>query len=302
MLDVLRTAYKRGNSAVRFDGVSKIDKRLPETFDPWGPKVFGSRKELDLNLADRCLVIRGEPAPEEKLRALNRLSTTHFVWQPQAQLLRNKLHTWAFTEFPKIWNCWNTDLSPYIPLNLIGRAFELWAPILTIAWYLDNEYIPGTTILSGTIGTRIRDLMATKIARSRERVSAEDNDLRIMEALDDVLDDKIVPPIVLNGVNWWNLTSLLESVNKHLVETSGNPEFRITANKLMSVLRTQLNDIPRKHLNTEKDFKKVRVWAYAINQEALKNKILLLRREEASQNEVPAADPIITDEPEKLPF
>lgn len=282
MIDLLRTGYKRGNYATRFDMQSKIDRRVPEDFDPWGPKVFASRKELELNLADRCIVIHCQPAPVEKLRAILNPTLKTQLWQPETKQIRNMLHTWAFSSFPHLLDLLQIDLERCLPPELVGRTAELWAPLLVIAGHLDREDDPDVEFLKGSIAGRILKLQEEKTRKARERLTAEDRDLRILEALVEVIENGEVRSVEKDGFRWFPSNELCKSINECMVQEYGDSTYEVNARKLGGLLRSDLLFTESKQIDfPSEDGRRSKPRSCAVNVKAIKKKVAAMKKEKS---------------------
>jgi hypothetical protein len=295
-LDIFRGGYRVDNTYFRYDYTSKIDKRLPESFDPWGPKIFASRIPLNLNLSDRCIVVHGQPAPVEKLRSIKNASLKKFILAGETRLIRNKLHTWMCQNFHHILDLWQTDLENYLPSDLVGRQSELWSPLLCTAAYIDRKNEPDVEYLKGTIGMELLELQRTKTRKSRERVMGEDFDLKVLNAIADVLSEGLVKSVEEDGIEWYSIKSLCAHVTNRIRDEQGDERIQVSIKRLGSLLQTSElchEDNTSRRMRFHEDNKTVRGTAYSIIPEAVTAKIAAIQRVAVEKEEL---------EPEQLPF
>lgn len=244
ILDILKTAYKKGWSGVRYDTeVNKDGERDPAIFDPWGPKVFTSNRELDIKLADRCIVITLQPAPPEILKHLPNVTTTRWQWQPQAELIANQLHYWLFTNFYKISDLWSSAvIQKNIPPGIIGRTAELWTPLLCISHYMDLENNKNTPPLQGDISKRIIAIQNLKTMQSQSRINLENKDIILLEAIHEAIQtfpgNSSSEHFKTEDGFWYKINVLTERINTYLINTySEKDTLRITPRSLNHYLR-----------------------------------------------------------------
>jgi hypothetical protein len=296
-LDIFRNAYRAGNFYLRYDYTSKIDKRLPQSFDPWGPKIFASRIPLNLNLADRCLVVHGQPAPIEKLKSIKNASLKKFILGDVTRLIRNRLHTWMCQSVFDILDLWQTDLEEHLPPDLVGRQSELWAPLLCIGAYIDHQNNPDAGYLDGKIAQGLLRLQATKTSQNRARILTEDFELRVLTALNDVLITDTVQSAEEDGQVFYSAKDLAAKAEEKVREDLGDATVRVTIRKLVSLLQTfeLCGDGSNRECRFEEGVKMVHRSAYPVIPELVTSKIAAIKREA-----VKVEEPEI--ESEKLPF
>jgi hypothetical protein len=175
---------------------------------------------------------------------------------------------------------WKTDLEACLPRDLVGRSSELWAPLLCIAASLDHEKDPDIPYMEGEIAQSLLELQRVKVQKSRERVMGEDFDLKILEALNDVLKDGAPQFVEKGGVNWYNLNSLRSLVTEIIRDDLGDATTSVSKKRLASLLHSGLcREESSMQMKFNEGDKIVRRVAYSVIPEAVTSKIAAMKRE-----------------------
>lgn len=240
IVDLLRSANKKGTSGIRYDAdVNDEGDREPAVFDPYGPKIFTSRKEMDINLAERCIIIALQPADPEILKSMPNVGSCAYEWQPQAKLLCNKLHFWLFSNFWRIADLWGkSTIQKILPGAISGRANELWSPLLCIAHYIDCETNPATLPLQGSLTKKILQAEKIKSATASDRARAENPDIKfldgMMNAIENVADtDKEIK----SNVIFFRQSAVCEKMTEHIASLSGDSDFKVSQRYFGNMVR-----------------------------------------------------------------
>ena len=134
LLSMLLAGYKRGGQATRLERFG--DSFRAVYFDVYGPKAMACIAGLPLALASRCIsmmMFRASPGSEKPRR---RIDDDLAGWQS----LRDDLHApamengEAMLKLPK-----REDVCP----SMSGRDYELWQPLLTLAWWVESHEAKG---------------------------------------------------------------------------------------------------------------------------------------------------------------
>jgi len=127
---MLLAGYKRGGQATRLEPVGDTFKTV--SFDVYGPKAMACIAGLPPALASRAIgltMFRAAPGSEKPRR---RIDADPAGWQR----LRDELHALAmehgpaWLELPK-----RVEVCP----TMSGRDFELWQPLLALAWWIESH-------------------------------------------------------------------------------------------------------------------------------------------------------------------
>jgi len=127
---MLLAGYKRGGQATRLEPVGDTFKTV--SFDVYGPKAMACIAALPPALASRAIgltMFRAAPGSEKPRR---RIDADPAGWQR----LRDELHALAmehgptWLEVPK-----RVEVCP----AMSGRDFELWQPLLALAWWIESH-------------------------------------------------------------------------------------------------------------------------------------------------------------------
>jgi hypothetical protein len=168
LLAMLLAGYKRGGQAMRLDR----DSFRTLTFDVYGPKALACICGLPLPLKSRCITITMAPAAPISEKPRRRIDAEPNKWQQ----LRDELHAIAM-DYGKIWLAL-PDLDEVCP-PMSGRDFELWQPLLALAWWLDEQGMTG--LLKQMQG---HALLTIEASREQER---QDCDVILLRVLAEAL-------------------------------------------------------------------------------------------------------------------
>jgi hypothetical protein len=134
MLTMLLAGYKHGGQATRLEAVGDTFRTM--SFDVFGPKAMACIAGLPAALLSRCIPItmfRAAPGSEKPRRRIDA--------DPRWPCFRDDLHVLALEHGPT-WRqlALRTDVCP---VELAGRAYELWQPLLALAAWLDEHGADG---------------------------------------------------------------------------------------------------------------------------------------------------------------
>jgi DNA primase catalytic core len=151
---LLNDGYKKGAKAERNDKDPVTGKFKPVPYDIYSPKVLASIADLNYVLASRCIHIKCLRAKPEEMDATNitdLTSSMHYERKVFAEL-RDRLYCWALLHFPEVHQAYLDHIvaSPALK-HLRAREREMWLPLLTIAFCLDN-------VRAGGDATRLAEL------------------------------------------------------------------------------------------------------------------------------------------------
>ncbi len=168
LLSMLLAGYKRGGTASRLEALGDTGKFKMVCFDVYGPKALACIAGLPAALASRCIVVtmfRAAPRSEKPRR---RIDADPSGWQR----LRDDLHALAL-EYGPAWLDLRarTDDCP----TMGGRDFELWQPLLALAYWLESSGAGGLLRL-------LQEHALTTIERGRDEAipDADETLLRIV--------------------------------------------------------------------------------------------------------------------------
>jgi hypothetical protein len=134
LLAMLLAGYKRGGQATRLEPIG--DTFRPVSFDVFGPKALACIAGLPPALSSRAIgvtMFRAAPGSEKPRRRVNGDPAT---WQR----LRDDLYALAVEHGP-VWLDLPTraDICPVMS----GRDYELWQPLLSLAWWIESHGASG---------------------------------------------------------------------------------------------------------------------------------------------------------------
>lgn len=131
ILSMLLAGYKRGTPATRLEPVG--DSYRPVSFDVYGPKALACIAGLPSTLASRCIPVTMFRAAPDSPKPVCRIDADPEGWQR----LRDDLHALAL-EHGAVWPQL-ARRSDVCPSGLSGRAYELWQPLLALAWWVESH-------------------------------------------------------------------------------------------------------------------------------------------------------------------
>lgn len=124
LIGLLADSYKKGGGKRRVVEITKAGRSVLE-FSTYGPKAFASTKNLDPDLADRCIKIRmtrtRRPLPDLE------------GWEPVWGELRDNIYRFTLAAFKEVRGHYEVN-----PGNGT-RIGELWRPILAVLLTLGGE-------------------------------------------------------------------------------------------------------------------------------------------------------------------
>ena len=128
LVAMLNAGYKRGGQATRLVG----DTFTPVAFDVYGPKALTCIAGLPSVLASRCITVRMFRADPDSPKLNRRVGAEPQIWRA----LRDDLHALAL-EYGPTWLelAGRSDVCAYAT----GRTFELWQPLLALAWFIESH-------------------------------------------------------------------------------------------------------------------------------------------------------------------
>ena len=130
LLSMLLAGYKHGGQATRLEKMG--DTFSTTSFDVYGPKALACIAGLPPALASRCITLSMFRAGPNSEKPRRRINETPARWQA----LRDDLHLLAMEHGPTWLELSNkTDVCP----RMSGRDFELWQPLLALAWWIESH-------------------------------------------------------------------------------------------------------------------------------------------------------------------
>ena len=130
ILSMLLAGYKKGGQATRLEPVGESGFKTV-SFDVYGPKALACVAGLPPALASRCIAItmfRAVPGSDKPRR---RIDANRSGWQS----LRDDLHVLALENGPT-WLDLPNQCHVCPPMS--GRDYELWQPLLALAWWIES--------------------------------------------------------------------------------------------------------------------------------------------------------------------
>jgi hypothetical protein len=128
---VFLAGYRRGGCATRLEPLPDGGFR-PVRFDVFGPKALACIAGLPPTLVSRCIPIAMFRSAGDSPKPKRRLDEDPAAWQG----VRDDLHVLAL-EYGPVW----VELSSrvkVVPPCIGGRNYELWQPLLALAWWLQE--------------------------------------------------------------------------------------------------------------------------------------------------------------------
>ena len=110
---------------------------MPTSFAVYGPKVLACIAGLPATLASRAITIRMFRSGADSDKPRRRLDQDPAMWND----LRDDLYAIAL-EYGPLWQELAAK-SDVCPAAIAGRAYELWQPILALAWWVESHGAAG---------------------------------------------------------------------------------------------------------------------------------------------------------------
>ena len=131
ILPLFLAGYKRGGQATRMEPLGDGGFKAVY-FDVFGPKALACIAGLPPALASRCITVTMFRAAPNSEKPRRRIDADPEGWQT----LRDDLHTVAM-EYGPTWLdlAQRTDVCP----AMSGRDYELWQPLLALAWWVESK-------------------------------------------------------------------------------------------------------------------------------------------------------------------
>jgi len=135
VLSMLLAGYKRGGQATRLEAVG--DTFRPVAFDVFGPKALACIAGLPPPLASRCISLMMFRAGPLSPKPQRRIDADPTSWQRT----RDDLHILALEYGPTMLEL--VQRADVCPTGIYGRAFELWQPLLALAFWIQSHGAAG---------------------------------------------------------------------------------------------------------------------------------------------------------------
>ena len=132
LVAMYNAGYKKGSYIGKSEGTSKQGWK-PKRFDSYSPKMFGSIKNLLPTLSSRVIpVIMTRTSNKEiKNRDVD-------IYDPTFQEIRDQLYLMMMMSHNEVFEVYKNIKDE----EIVGREWELWKPILTIArWIKEDLYL-----------------------------------------------------------------------------------------------------------------------------------------------------------------
>lgn len=178
---LLWAGYKRGAKAVRSEKTPR-GTIAPLPFELFSAKVFVTFEGAEEITADRSI-------PITLIRSSNPRILNSEIREddPEWQKLRDLCYVWGMTYFQKIVSIYNSCPEIELP-EFTGRERELWAPLLSIAYFLG------------------RDVFENLVELARDKVRAKQ-----LEDIQSYRELKVLEALVLMSRNWGDEEHLVSS-------------------------------------------------------------------------------------------
>jgi hypothetical protein len=232
LVSMLLAGYKRGGTATRLEAVGDTFKTV--AFDVYGPKALACIAGLPPALASRCIPIYMFRAPPGSEKPKRRIDTAPAGWQR----LRDDLCVLALEHGPT----WLSlpgmvDVCP----KMSGRDFELWQPLLSLAWWLESHGARGLLALM--------QAHAMTVIEAGKDDATPDQDESLLKLLADAVrsGDRPTPAEILDkarhaepeGFKRWTPRGVAEHLKRYGLATNkscGRKVYgQVTVSKLLAV-------------------------------------------------------------------
>lgn len=162
VLAILNTGYKQGGGDLKCEQDSKTKQWIPTFYHGYCPKVLAGIRTLESTLASRCIPILMLRTSQKDVLNRELLKDEEFA------VIRSMLYPAMLGRFKEI-----EALSQSVrSVELTGREWELWRPIITMSSFIDNAMV-----------TRMRSLAKRMQQARRETDTAAPLFLGSLDAL-----------------------------------------------------------------------------------------------------------------------
>lgn len=248
--------YKQGANAERNEQDPKTKGWVPVSYDTFSPKVFASINPLNPVLASRCIQILCLPATGPEREGLRDYAQNKWREMPRIRELRDRLYCWALLYFPDLHRIYTETLVDHAGIHFLrGREREMWLPLLTIAWHIDELRFPGDTVPErdeDILSYALIQAQKVKAAESQKEEGETNYDVAILQALYDAIITNDLGPVAdtFDGAPgaWFSTIECCEIITAKLRESGlFSSEMSTVPKRLGSLLRkAQVIDASKK--------------------------------------------------------
>jgi hypothetical protein len=135
ILSMLLAGYKRGGQATRLEADGDTFRTV--AFDVYGPKALACIAGLPPTLSSRSISILMFRAAPDSIKPQRRIDADPTSWER----LRDDLHALALEHGAKWLEL--AEKSSVCPQGISGRAYELWQPLLALAFWIESHGAEG---------------------------------------------------------------------------------------------------------------------------------------------------------------
>jgi hypothetical protein len=231
---MLLAGYQRGGKATRLEEVNGTYKSVE--FDVYGPKALACIRGLPPALASRCITVTMFRAGHKSPKPRRRIYPNERHWQE----IRDALHMLAMSHGP----AWlklaeKSDVCP----AMTGRNYELWQPILAMAYWFESHGVAGLLEL-----TRRHALSVIESAKDDQ---APDAEVILLQVLAKCLTESRAPsPTELLNLakdqepalfKTWSSTGVGKALSRYGIRSKKSGDRRYRDTSLDELLRIQRN-------------------------------------------------------------
>lgn len=236
-LQILNSGYKSG-AVARRTGKNAAGQMEQEEFEIYSPKIFGGINILNPVLMSRGILIKSHRAPKEIVKGMPRMVQTRRVWEKECAEIRDLLYVWMLTKFQRVKEIF--DDYPALDV-IINREWEIWLPILTLAYLADEESVEKKDPKE-SFTARVVEFAQEKGKEKKQVKDEEAIEIKVLEAIVTILNDKIVTA-PWKHPGWYSVNLLAKKVTESFIEEGLYKEqWTFSSRRLMTVL-TQTNVI-----------------------------------------------------------
>jgi hypothetical protein len=137
--NILLNGYRKGLKAFRNEKDQNGNFR-PVGYEVYGPKMLANIDGIEEVLASRCVTIRMQRGSNREI-----MNSEVFIDDPIWQQTRDSLYVFMMRNWKAIKQSYSEIQNDDSP---IGREWELWKPIWSLAKFFDDELLARMTLLS----------------------------------------------------------------------------------------------------------------------------------------------------------
>lgn len=233
LIGMLNAGYKQGGRIGRCEQ-NGDNKQEPKFFQVYCPKILGSTRNVEDTLRSRSIIVNTYRISKQALADHPQIDEDRAIRRARAKEIRNDLYLWMLTRFSDVRKIHKEYKRPEA---IIGREWELWAPLVTLATMADEDD-GGDGFNVDSFEARLIAL-AVKKGREKESADRDDNeDILILCNLKEIINNSELAFFDGTEPHWFSTSQAAKTLTKHLQEQGIYKEDRrVSPKNLMRILK-----------------------------------------------------------------